>query len=66
MIEMCIRDRFLIGPMIDPSTGEILKTTLGHDLIHTIDLNVVPGTEKTDADGKDVYKRQPEESLYLL
>lgn len=42
---------FLIGPMIDPSTGEILKTTLGHDLIHTIDLNVVPGTEKTDADG---------------
>lgn len=42
---------FLIGPMIDPSTGEVLKTTLGHDLIHTIDLNVVEGTEKTDADG---------------
>lgn len=42
---------FLIGPMIDPSTGEVLKTTLGNDLIHTIDLNVVPGTEKTDADG---------------
>ena len=42
---------FLIGPMIDPNTGEVLKTTLGHDLIHTIDLNVVAGTEKTDADG---------------
>ena len=39
---------FLIGPMIDPNTGEVLKTTLGHDLIHTIDLNVVAGTEKTD------------------
>lgn len=43
---------FLIGPMIDPNTGEVLKTTLGHDLIHTIDLNIVSGTEKTDADGK--------------
>lgn len=42
---------FLIGPMIDPSTGEVLKTTIGRDLIHTIDLNIIPGTEKTDHDG---------------
>lgn len=42
---------FLIGPMIDPNTGEVLKTSIGHDLIHTIDLNVVPGTEKTDNEG---------------
>lgn len=42
---------FLIGPMLDPTTGEVLKTTLGHDLNHTIDLNIVEGTEKADADG---------------
>ncbi len=42
---------FLIGPMISLTTGKVIKTTLGHDLNHTIDLNVVPGTERADADG---------------
>ncbi len=43
---------FLIGPMIDPNSGEVLKTTLGHDLNHTIDLRIVAGTEKKNADGE--------------
>jgi hypothetical protein len=41
----------LIGPMIDPETNEVVKTAEGRDLNHTIDLNFIPGTEKTDADG---------------
>jgi hypothetical protein len=42
---------FLIGPMIDPSTGEVLITSHDRPLIHTIELNIIPGTEKTDAEG---------------
>lgn len=42
---------FLIGPMVDPSTGEVLITTANRPLIHTVDLNIIPGTEKTDALG---------------
>lgn len=42
---------FLIGPMIDPATGEVLLTTAGRPLIHTVDLNMIPGTEKQDAAG---------------
>ncbi|RQP19950.1 RagB/SusD family nutrient uptake outer membrane protein [Parapedobacter defluvii] len=42
---------FLIGPMIDPSTGEVLMTTANRPLNHTVDLNIVPGTEKRDAAG---------------
>ncbi|MBN2814777.1 MAG: RagB/SusD family nutrient uptake outer membrane protein [Bacteroidales bacterium] len=29
---------FLIGPMNDPATGEVLKTAHGRDLIHTVDI----------------------------
>ncbi len=35
---------FLMGPMIDPATGEVLVTAHGRDLIHTIDFNIIPGT----------------------
>lgn len=42
---------FLIGPMIDPETKEVLITSANRPLIHTIDLHVIPGTEKTDANG---------------
>ena len=42
---------FLIGPMIDPSTGEVMITSHNRPLIHTAELNIIPGTEKTDADG---------------
>lgn len=40
---------FLIGPMIDPSTGKVIVTDHGRDLIHTIDFNMM----NTD---KDSYK----------
>jgi hypothetical protein len=37
---------FLIGPMIDPATGEVLQTGIaGHPLIHHIEYFMVPGTE---------------------
>lgn len=42
---------FLIGPMIDPNTGEVLITTANRPLNHTVDLAMIPGTEKTDASG---------------
>lgn len=38
---------FLIGPMIDPATGEVLLTDPGRKLIHTIDFNMQL-TEKYD------------------
>jgi hypothetical protein len=31
---------FLIGPMIDPSTGEVLVTVHGRPLIHTVEMNL--------------------------
>jgi hypothetical protein len=37
---------FLIGPMINPATGQVLVTGHGRDLIHTIDFNIIPGTER--------------------
>jgi hypothetical protein len=37
---------FLIGPMVDPATGEVLQTgTVGHPLIHGVEYHIVPGTE---------------------
>lgn len=38
---------FLIGPMIDPSTGKVIVTDHGRDLIHTVDFNMM-NTEKYD------------------
>lgn len=35
---------FLMGPMIDPSTGEVLITGHARPLIHTVDFNIIPGT----------------------
>ncbi len=35
---------FLMGPMIDPATGNVLITGHGRELIHTIDFNIIPGT----------------------
>jgi hypothetical protein len=32
---------FLIGPMIDPSTGEVIQTAHGRPLIHHIDITIV-------------------------
>lgn len=37
---------FLMGPMIDPATGNVLITGHGRQLIHTIDFNIIPGTIK--------------------
>lgn len=39
---------FLIGPMIDPSTGKVLITAHGRPLIHTVDVTMIYGI---DADG---------------
>lgn len=35
---------FLIGPMIDPSTGEVLVTAHGRDLNHTIEITTIEGS----------------------
>lgn len=35
---------FLMGPMIDPATGDVLITGHGRELIHTVDFNIIPGT----------------------
>jgi len=40
---------FLIGPMIDPATGQVLITSVGRPLIHTVDLNVLPGSSSYPA-----------------
>lgn len=42
-----LKGSFLIGPMIDPTTGKIIVTDHGRDLIHTIDF-VFDNTEKYD------------------
>jgi starch-binding outer membrane protein, SusD/RagB family len=39
---------FLIGPMIDPSTGQVLITAHGRPLIHTVDITI---KYAVDADG---------------
>ncbi|MDR0538061.1 MAG: RagB/SusD family nutrient uptake outer membrane protein [Tannerellaceae bacterium] len=37
---------FLLGPMIDPATGNVLITAHQRELIHTIDLTTIENTEK--------------------
>ena len=37
---------FLMGPMIDPSTGNVLITAHDRPLIHWVDITTIPGTEK--------------------
>ena len=36
---------FLIGPMIDQSTGKVLITDHGRELNHYVDVTMIPGTE---------------------
>jgi len=38
---------FLMGPMIDPATGEVIITAHTRPLIHYIDITTIPGTEKS-------------------
>lgn len=42
-----LKGSFLLGEMIDPSTGKIIVTDHGRDLIHTIDFNMM-STDKYD------------------
>lgn len=35
---------FLMGPMIDPATGEVLITGHARQLNHTVDFNMIPGS----------------------
>ncbi len=37
---------FLLGEMIDPATGKVLMTAHDRPLIHTIDVTIIPGTER--------------------
>ncbi len=37
---------FLMGAMTDPATGQVLVTAHGRELIHTVDFNIIPGTER--------------------
>ena len=37
---------FMIGPMINPATGQVLVTAHARDLIHTIDLTMIEGSIK--------------------
>jgi len=39
---------FMMGPIINPATGTVFITAHGRQLIHTIDLTKIPGTEKSD------------------
>ena len=41
------RGSFLIGPMIDPQTGEVIITSDGRPLIHTVDITM----NEVDSDG---------------
>lgn len=36
---------FLTGEMRNPATGEIILTAHGRPLIHTVDINIIPGSE---------------------
>jgi hypothetical protein len=38
---------FMIGPIIDPTTGQVYITAHNRPLIHTIDIPTIPGTEKS-------------------
>ena len=37
---------FLIGPLHDPVTGEVIITAHNRPLIHTVDFNIIEGTER--------------------
>ncbi|MDR2809068.1 MAG: RagB/SusD family nutrient uptake outer membrane protein [Tannerellaceae bacterium] len=45
---------FLIGPMIDPATGEVLITAHTRPLIHTIDFTMLDGTLKEGTEWGEV------------
>jgi hypothetical protein len=45
---------FLLGPMIDPATGDVLQTAHNRPLIHTVDVTIIPGTERDGTTWGDV------------
>lgn len=45
---------FLLGPMLDPATGETLITAHDRPLIHTVDVTIIPGTERDGTPWGDV------------
>lgn len=40
-----LKGSFLMGPMLDPATGEVLLTAHDRPLIHTLEVTQIPGTE---------------------
>jgi hypothetical protein len=45
---------FLLGPQYDLQTGELIMTAHTRPLIHTIDLTIIPGTERDGTTWGDV------------
>lgn len=45
---------FLLGEMIDPSTGKVIMTAHDRPLIHTEDVTIIPGTERDGTAWGDV------------
>lgn len=45
---------FLLGEMRDPATGDILITAHDRPLIHTVDVTIIPGTERDGTTWGDV------------
>lgn len=45
---------FLLGEMIDPSTGKVIITAHDRPLIHTADVTIIPGTERDGTAWGDV------------
>ncbi|MDR2232988.1 MAG: RagB/SusD family nutrient uptake outer membrane protein [Tannerella sp.] len=62
---------FLLGPMINPATGQVLITAHSRPLIHTIDVTIIPGTERdgtpwgdvNQEDGARIFKWEYEKSI---
>ena len=48
---------FLIGPMINPATGEVLITAHARPLNHTVDFNIIPGTIR-EGDWGEVHQEE--------
>ncbi len=48
---------FLMGPMIDPSTGQVLITAHARQLIHTVDLTSSPAPSERECGVRYIRKR---------
>lgn len=49
---------FLLGEMIDPADGKVLITAHDRPLIHTVDVEIMPGTERDGTNWGDVQQEE--------